>query len=166
MVVLIALPACRRERRSQVTTVEEEPGALVSVIHTADPRAAMQLVRGFHDIEHSAWRWTRGQFTVALKPPAGSAEKGATLEVKLTVPEPIMQHVKGTTLSAKIGNIVLEPQSFNAVGDHVYKREVPGSALAGDAVTIDFTLDRFLAAGEVEGRELGIIVSSVGLLAK
>jgi hypothetical protein len=70
------------------------------------------------------------------------------------------------TLSAKIGNIVLEPQTFSAAGDAVYKREVSPAALTGEAVTVEFSLDKFLAAGQVEGRELGLIVSSVGLLAK
>jgi hypothetical protein len=162
---LLVAPGCRRQR-SRATTVEEQSGVLASVVFAADPRTAMQLSKGFHDVEQNAWRWTTSQFNVVLRPPPGAAQKGATLEVKLSVPDPVIQHVKGTTLSAKVGGLALEPQAYTAAGDNVYKREIPASALTGDAVTIEFALDKFLAAGQVEGRELGIIVSSVGLLAK
>ena len=164
--VLLAAPACKRQRRSKVTTVEEDQGALASLVLTADPKASIQLLKGFHDIEQNSWRWTRGQFSVVLKVPAGAAQKGASLELRLTVPDPVIQHVKGTTLSSKTVGIQLEPQTFDKAGEYVYKRDIPASALASDAVTIDFALDRFIAAGLIEGRELGVIVMSIGLLAK
>lgn len=164
--ILLTAPACKRQRRSNVTTVEEDQGGLASTVLIADPKASIQLIRGFHEIEQNAWRWTRGEFSIALKPPAGAARKGATLEVKLTVPDPVIQQLKGTSLSAKTGGIALEPQTFDKAGEYVYQRDIPPSALSGDAVTIDFTLDRFIAAGVLESRELGVIVASIGLLAK
>jgi hypothetical protein len=38
--------------------------------------------------------------------------------------------------------------------------------LNAPGVTFDFALDKFLAAGQVEQRELGIIVTTIGLLEK
>jgi hypothetical protein len=164
-VALLLTPGCRRQR-SRATTVEEQSGVLASVVFAADPRTAIQLSKGFHDVEQNAWRWTAGQFNVVLRPPSGAAQKGATLEVKLSVPDTVIQHLKSTTLSAKVGGLALEPQTYTTAGENVYKREIPASVLTGDAVTIEFSLDKFLAAGQVEGRELGIIVLSAGLLSK
>lgn len=126
----------------------------------------MQLVRGFYALEGGAWRWTMGRFTVTLRPPTGSAAKGARLEVKLAVPETVLNKVGPVSLSATVGGLAIEPQTFSTAGDHTYTRDVPASALTGEAATFDFALDKYLAAGVVEQRELGIIVSSVGLTAK
>jgi hypothetical protein len=38
---------------------------------------------------------------------------------------------------------------------------VPAAALGPDPITVDFAVDKFLPAGTVETRELGLIVSSV-----
>jgi hypothetical protein len=163
---LAPVSGCKRQRRGQVTTVEEETGPLVSMVNTADPRAAIQLVHGFHEIEHNAWRWTRGQFSVTLRVPDGGAAKGATLEVKLAVPDSVINHVKSTTLSAKIGAAVLDPATYSTSGEQTYTRDVPATELTGEAVSVDFSLDKFLESGVAEERELGIVVSSIGLIAK
>jgi hypothetical protein len=123
-------------------------------------------VKGFHEIEQNAWRWTRGEFAVTLRPPDGSATKGATLDLRLTVPDPVIQRLKSVTLSAKAGSATLEPQTFTTPGEYSFKRDVPASVLTGEAVSIDFALDRFLAAGVADGRELGVIVSSIELIGK
>jgi hypothetical protein len=124
----------------------------------------MQLVRGFYDVEAGGWRWTKGRFAVTLKPPAGAAEKGALLELKLNVPEPVLQRVHAIQLTASINGVAMDPETFSKPGNYVYSRNVPPASLAGEAVTIDFALDKFLAAGVVEQRELGVIVTSAGLL--
>jgi len=157
---------CRRSKRPRVETVEEDQGPLASVVVFSDPRTSMQLVRGFYEMEGGAWRWTMGKFTVTLRPPPGSSEKGARLEVKLAVPEAVIAKIGPVSLSATVGGLALEPQTFSAPGDGVYARDVPASALGGEAATFDFALDKYLAAGVVEQRELGIIVSSVGLTTK
>jgi hypothetical protein len=164
--LLLPITACERQRRSKVVTVEEEPAPLASVIHTGDPRSAIQLVKGFHEIEQNSWRWTRGEFAVTLRPPDGSATKGATLDLRLTVPDPVIQHLKSVTLSARIGSVVLEPQAFSTPGEYNYKRDIPASVLTGEAVSVDFSLDKFLAAGVADGRELGVVVTSIELISK
>jgi hypothetical protein len=44
----------------------------------------------------------------------------------------------------------------------VFSRDVPARAFTGDAATVEFSLDKFLAAGKVEQRELGVIAVSAG----
>lgn len=171
LLVLVALAAastagCKAKRRVRVETVEEEAGPLANVVRMNDPKTAVQLVRGFYSLEQGAWRWTKGQFSVTLHPPAGSAQNGARLEMKLTVPDAVIERVKATTLAATVNGHVLEPEKFTKGGEFVYKREVPASVLGGDAATFDFQFDKFLAAGQIEERELAAIVSSVALFRK
>ncbi len=163
---LIIAGGCRRGSKVSVETVEEGSQELASMIHVADPRTSIQLLRGFHDVEQNAWRWTLSKFSVTLRPPAGAVGKGALLQLKLSIPDAVIAKVGPVTLSAAIGASSLEPQSFAKAGEHLYSREVPSEVFTGEAVTVDFALDKFLAAGTVEQRELGIVVTMVGLLAK
>ncbi|MFN7918691.1 MAG: hypothetical protein U0Q16_01255 [Bryobacteraceae bacterium] len=158
--------ACKRSRKQRVETVEDDKTELSSVVAMSNTAHAVQLVRGFYDLEQGGWRWTMGKFSVTLKTPSGAGEKGATLELKTSVPEAVLSKIQTTTLSASIGGTALEPEKLSKPGEFVYTRNVPASALKSEAVTVDFELDKFLAAGMVEQRELGIIVTSVGLLAK
>ena len=105
---VLALGGCKRQQSVQVETVEEEGLDLVSAIHAADPRAASQLVRGFHDVEQNAWRWTRGKFAVTLKVPPGASEKGGMLELKFTVPDSVLTRKKKVTLSASLDGAAIE----------------------------------------------------------
>ncbi len=141
----------------------EQPPPLAPVIHVADPRTSFQLLKGFHALEQNSWRWTAGKFSVVLKPPARAAQNGATLRVKLTLPEPISQRLGTVTLSATVNHQALPPESYAKAGDYIYTRDVPGSALAGESATVDFALDKALPPGDVDQRELGIILTTVGL---
>ncbi len=158
--------ACRRKSRLSVETVEEGDPQLVSVIHAADPRAATQLVRGFYDVEQNSWRWTMGKFSVALRPPAGASKNGAVLQLKFSVPDPVIGKLKSVTLTPSINGVAVDPETYSKAGEYVFTRDIPPASLAGDAVTVDFALDKFLAAGMVEQRELGVVVTTIGLLPK
>ena len=137
---------------------------MATMIHTADPRAAGQLLKGFHDNETS-WRWTQKLFSVVLKPPANAAKNGATLQVQLAVAEPIIKVTGPQTLSAKIGTLQLAPETFSKPGQYTYTRDVPASAFQSDAVTVEFTLDK-AATVSGDSRELGVIVSLLGFEAR
>ncbi len=164
--LMLLTPGCRSRQTIQVETIEEETPSLASMVHVADPRASVQLLKGFHDVEQNAWRWTMGRFSVTLRPPAGAAEKGAYLYVKLVVPEPVIQRTKAMRLDANVEGAAIEGETYTKPGEFVFRKEVPAQALKAGAVTAVFALDQFLAAGSVEERELGIIVSSIGLEAK
>jgi hypothetical protein len=161
-----AAPGCKAKRRVRVETVEEESGPLVSFIRMSEPKNAVQLARGFYGLEQGAWRWTKGEFSVTLRPPAEAEQNGARLEMKITAPEAIMAKIGRTTLQCTVNGHVVEPETIEKPGEFIYKREIPASVLGGEAVTFDFKLDKFIAAGELEERELGLIVSTVGLLKK
>jgi hypothetical protein len=70
------------------------------------------------------------------------------------------------TLSASANGTRLEPETYMKGGEHTYSRDVPAAAMQGDAVTLNFALDKFLPPTGEDSRELGIIMSTVGFEAK
>jgi len=164
VVVLVASAAACRRRPPQVDTVEDENQGALSVIQVAHPRATPQLLSGFHQVEQNSWRWTASRFAVLLGAPAGAQQNGARLEVRLTVPEPVISRRKSVTLSCSVEGTPLAPETYTREGEVTYERDVPAAALARPPVKVTFGVDKFLKAGEVETRELGIIISSVGLV--
>jgi hypothetical protein len=162
-ILILLAPGCRDREKITVGQTEEEALRLASVVHVADPRSASQLVSGFYDIEQNAWRWTAGQFTVLLRPPRNAVQKGAVLKLKFSVPEPVLAKLKTISLSASLGGLDLSPETYTQAGEFTYSRDVSGAVLAGDAVKVDFSLDKSLPPNAVDQRELGVIVSNVGL---
>jgi len=163
--LLVAAPACKRAHVSHVDTVEEPP-RLASLVHMNDRTMAGQLTTGFYDIENNAWRWTMQKFAVTLRPPARSAQQGAWLDFRLTVPPPAIQKLGRITLSASAGGAALAPETYSRAGEYAYRRDIPASALAADSIRIDFELDKAIPPGDVDKRELGVVASSIALVAK
>ena len=158
----LTFAACKH---GQTVAVEQEDNGprLASTVHTGDPKSEAQLLSGFFGIEQNAWRWTAQQFSVALRPPAGAAQKGATLNVQLAVSDASINQLKTMTLSASAGNAPLPPETYTQAGSFTYTRDVPASQLTGDSVRIDFHLDKALPPAGTDERHLGLIVSSIGL---
>ena len=163
-VFAVAPAGCKRKKRAAKS--EEQPTGLATMVNAADPRAAVQLVRGFHDVEQNAWRWTTGSFAVTLKPPANAAQKGATLQFKFVLPGAVIDKLKSMTLSASVNGHKLAPETYTKEGEYTYSRDVPPGALAGDAVNVEFTLDKYLPASPDDLRDLGVIMTIVGFEAK
>jgi len=153
-------------KRKQAQSFEKGAPELASTVHLGDPRVADQLVSCFHQIEANAWRWTARQFIVVLRAPAGSGQLGAGLQVHLTVPPVVIEKLSAITLSASIGDGALAPETYSKPGDYVYQRDVPANLIQSGAVRIEFQLDKSMPGGLVDQRELGIVVSSIGLALK
>jgi len=163
--ILAAAGGCKRGPSKSQATVEEAP-AVSSVLQTADPKAAPQLLKGFYDVEAGSWRWTAGKFSVSLSPPAGAPERGARLILRLTVPDPVIQKAGPVKLSASVEGTPLAGETFSKPGQYVFSRDVPASALGKRVVVVDFALDKFLPPSGSDERELGVVVSAVGFEAK
>jgi hypothetical protein len=163
---LAATQGCRREEKIKLEPTDESTPTLVSMVQASDPRSAIQLIRGFHGLEQNSWRWTMGRFVVTLRPPAGSADKGAKLTLNFTLPEAVLDKVKSTTITASIQNTTLESHTYTKPGEQVFTTDIPAALLKGDSATVEFAMDRFLTAGSVDGRELGLVFVSVGLESK
>ncbi len=156
---------CKRPQPS-VDIIEDEHQPALSSVHAANPRAAAQLLSGFHELEGNSWRWTKGKFSVILETPKGAAGNGAQLELKFAVPEPVIARRKAVTLLVSVEGQALAPETYTMPGEHTYLRPVPASALSAGPVKVDFALDKYLASGEIETRELGVVFTSAALLPK
>ncbi|MBI4910595.1 MAG: hypothetical protein HY820_43685 [Acidobacteria bacterium] len=164
--LLIGAAGCKTPKRVRVSAIDDEEGALHSIVQVSDPKTALQLVKGFHELEGNTWRWTKGQFAVTLRPPLNAASDGAWLVFRFVLAESVLNKVGGVRLTASIGNVTLAPEAYEKTGEHMYRREVPAAALQGETVTVEFRCDKFLAAGQVESRELALIAYVIGLEAK
>ena len=157
------LAACKGRERVPAAQTEEEQGELAGVVHMADERAASQLLSGFHTLEQNSWRWTAGRFAVLVRTQGGAAEKGANLRLKFFIPDAVLAKLKVMALSATVNGMPLAPESYTQPGDFTYAREVPPAALRAETAKVEFALDKFLPPSEADQRELGVVVTSVGL---
>jgi hypothetical protein len=148
---------CKRKQASQ------KAPRMASAIHMGDPQTAAQLISGFYGIEQNAWRWTGRRFTLVLAPPLGAAQKGGTLQLRLTVPPVIIEKLKTISLSAVINGNALSPETYTQAGDYTYTRDVAPALLAGEAVWVDFQLDKSMPPSGADLRDLGVVVLSAGL---
>lgn len=156
---------CKRRRRVTVATVEEA-SALASVVATADPHAAAQLVSGFYGVEQNSWRWTAGRFSVLLRPPRSAATNGAVLQLKFTIPDVAISKMKNVSLSAYVNGTALAPETYKQAGQFIYSRDVPANLLTGDVARVDFSLDKTMPPTAADRRELGVVATMVGLQPK
>ncbi len=159
--LLLASTGCKRRHRSSGQTQ-----LVASTIYAGDPNAAPHFAKGFYQVEENAWRWTGKDFSVDLSPPLHADQKGAQLVMKLAVPDVVIQKLGSVQLSAAIQDDKLEPQIYTKPGQYTYTRDVPAGKLQNDVVRIDFSVDHTLAPTQTDIRQLGIIVSEVGLVAK
>jgi hypothetical protein len=160
---LLLTVACRREEKIKLEATDESQPVLASTVHAADPKTSMQLTNGFHGIEQNAWRWTMGHFAVTLQAPAGAKERGAVLVMKFSAPDVVMQKLKKTTLTALVQKTAVGTATYTSAGEQTFRADVPAALLNSDAVNVEFSLDPFLPAGALDGRELGVVFVSASL---
>lgn len=156
--VLLTGSGCKRRHRNL--------NQRVSNISAADPNVASHFTSGFYGVESNAWRWTAKDFSVNLAPPLNANQKGAELVMKLSVPDAVIEKVNSVTLSASVDGYKLEPETYTKGGQYTFTRDVPADKLQGDSVQINFAVDHTIPPTGSDARELGVIVSQIGLVAK
>ena len=82
------------------------------------------------------------------------------------VPEPVIQKLKSIKLSASVEGVALPGETYSKPGGYVYSQEVPAKALAKNVVVVDFKLDKCVPPGDVDRRELGVVMTAVGFEAR
>ena len=165
--ILLGAGCSGKYSRTAVQNDEGEPAAakavLVSSLKMSDPSAKEQLAKGFYALESGAWRWTAGNFSAVLKTPPGAAQKGATLTLALVVSDAVLKQVHSQSLTAAIAGKTLKSENYQDPGGHTFTADIPAVSLTGDTVTVDFSLDNSLPPGPSDRRELGVIVTAVGV---
>jgi hypothetical protein len=164
LLAALVVTGCRGPDLTGLT--EEEPPQPSAEVQVADPVTSSQLLSGWYKVEGNSWRWTAGKFAVLLRPPIGSATKGATLTLNFAVPDVVISQLHSVTLRASIQGTRLAPETYEQGGRAVYTRDVPASLLSGNTSRIDFELNRVMVPGKGDTRELGVIADRVGLEVK
>jgi len=118
------------------------------------------LVRGWHDLEFGAWRWTERRFSVRLATPLH--DEPATLRFRFHLPPSLAASRPSLSLTATVNGTALPPQTCSGAGDHQYVRSVPAPALTPGNVVVDFELDSALGPTALDRRELGLLVDFSG----
>ena len=163
---LLMSTGCKEKQQPRAQTLADEAIGLASMIHTADPRSEPQLLSGFYGVENNSWRWAGPRFSVNLRPPANAAQDGATLLLKFTIPDVVINQLKSMTLSSTVNGTKLEPETYTRSGEQSYSRDVPASLLHGNAARVDFSFDKALPPSPTERRDLAAIVTIVGFEAR
>ena len=113
---------------------------------------------GFHSVEDGRWRWTEGAFTIVMRRPAGEAE----LALDFNIAEATIERLGPLLLTASINGAPLGKREYRQAGPQQFVWRLPPSGSSGDP-TFHFQLNKFLKRGEMDQRELGVIVKSVGI---
>lgn len=157
---------CQRKHHANPAATIEEEGELATSISVADPKDATQLLSGFYNVEGDAWRWSMKQFAVSLAPPTGAAQNGATLVLNFALPDAVAGKLLGVSVTPTVAGRPVPPCHVTQPGEQTCQFAVPAAALKADAVVVEFTLDKAVEPGEGDSRQLGLVVSRIGFVAK
>jgi tRNA (mo5U34)-methyltransferase len=131
------------------------------LVRSRKVRQQAHLLDGWHQAEPHGWRWTARRFSIAFHeiPRQGPAH----LRVNFALPEVLLEQLGPITLAAKMGKQPLGSVRYGTSGEHLYHANVSPPDPASGPLTIEFELDKAIPPGDVDKRELGIIVTSVEL---
>jgi hypothetical protein len=175
--LVLELAACKHKGQAHTssgdTTIavspdvfDTKPVAALSDLKMSDPQAEPQLVHGFYRVESGSWRWTASKFAVILRWPEGSAQQGALLEFKFSLPEVIVNKFGPVTLSAKINGTALHSQTYSKPGDYIYASPIAAEAPSTGQANLEFSTDKAMPPSNADKRELALVAVSVALLKK
>jgi cephalosporin hydroxylase len=116
-----------------------------------------QLWNGTED-----WTWTSRVFSVLLDPPAEG--RSAYLLFDFALPSEVMPPGRAATLVARVNGIEVFRESYSRSDRYSFSRPVPAQALRKRPAEVEFEVDQAVPDGQ--GRPLGLIAVSVGLLAQ
>ena len=100
---------------------------------------------------------------MALQPPEGAEQRGATLYLHLYFPDSQIESLGPMTLSASTEGETLQPQTFSKGGTYIYTREIPKELLTTSILPVRFCFDKAVPPYKSDGRELAAIVTGIEL---
>ncbi len=137
-----------------------------SSVNMADPAQAAQLLDGFYGIEGGKSRWTARNFSALLKVPPGNTAASTlkvALSLKLYVPDVQIRNLGPITISAEVAGQELPGLILSKPTEYTYSASVPTTALQSGYVVVNFHLDKSSTGLNGDARELGVVVTEVGL---
>lgn len=122
-----------------------------------DRQWTVTLLEGWHALEGGRFRWTERRFAVKLE--ASSAAPCSELSVQFHLPQELLAKLGAVSLSVAVNGSALPAQTYTAPGDQTFSRRIPAGLADGTLLHVEFTLDKALAPGAGDGRELGVAIS-------
>lgn len=123
--------------------------------------AHADLLAGWHSAAPDGWRWTEQRFCARLETGPGNS---AQVELKFYVPPELIDRFGAVTLFAAADHRELPSRILREAGAFSYTAKF--DAPASDGWTqLDFWVDHALPPSDRDSRELGIVVSSLEILA-
>ncbi|MGJ5813741.1 class I SAM-dependent methyltransferase [Paludibaculum fermentans] len=146
-------------RTSNPLSLEQHDERAYVLLKNRKALANVELLSGWHDAEQSGWRWTRREFSALA---TVAAEPGASLQlqVQFFLSGDVIRRLGPITLRCRAEGRPVEQASYPEAGDMVYRAALPALPAEGP-ILLQFSLDKALPPGELDDRELGIIVQSI-----
>jgi tRNA (mo5U34)-methyltransferase len=143
-------------RDSDPVSSDRDERAFCLLRSTAGGDGRMELLNGWHRLEHDCYRWTERRFAVRLKAPA--PEQAARLRLRFYIPPETLDKLGPMTLSAEVNGVSLPAQTYASAEEQVYSADVPAGALTGTRALVEFALDKAVPPSPEDSRELGVVV--------
>ncbi len=137
--------------------IDIQPRTIRRAAH-AQELSTPEKVEGFYQAEAGGFRWTKRQFALTF-----SGSGAARLILQLYIPDASIQKLGTITMTARLGDHDLAPETFRRSGEYTFERDVPAGWMKPEGNRFDFALDKSLAPTAQDGRELGIVVVSAVL---
>src|SRR5581483_6559319 len=141
-----------------VTPAGDARAFILAKSRLAAPPSTFRLMRGWHNLEHEAWRWTDRVFSMEIH--SAVALQPATLRFVFQLPDVVFTKTPALTLSARVNGSALASRIYSTPGEHEYIAQVP-SVKAGTAL-VEFELSHAIAPTDTDRRQLGLLVDFTG----
>ncbi len=141
-----------------VTSAGDARAFLLAKSRLAAPPSSFRLLSGWHELEHTAWRWTDRAFSIEVRP--SEALQPATLRFVFQLPEVVFANTRSLTLSVRCNGTPLPSAIYSTPGEHEYVASVP--KVNAGAALVEFEMSHAIAPTEKDRRQLGLLVDFSG----
>jgi hypothetical protein len=114
------------------------------------PRFSVSLLEGWHALEQNSFRWTERRFSILLKRPLPLKVSDFHFAFRLVGDAPVK-------VSARVNEVNVPSETFVEEGEHCFRFKFPREAVS--PTRIDFSVDKCVAGGVFDERELGLLVA-------
>lgn len=135
---------------------DERLFCLLKSTREGNPFRNLDLIAGWHAPEEGGWRWTERRFSIGT---GIDATPPSLVRIQFFLPAELRRDWSLTIRCSANGHALPE-RKYDAAGEHEYEARIPEAALSGEYLRLEFELSQAIAAGEMEGRELGIAVQA------
>jgi 2-polyprenyl-3-methyl-5-hydroxy-6-metoxy-1,4-benzoquinol methylase len=139
------------DRGSEPARLDRDQRAFCLLKSRICPQYWVKLLEGWHPLEQTSFRWTERKFAVELKRPPLVSLSTFRFDFRLTFPGPVI-------LNVGVNGMDLPKASYTAEGEHSYSAKLPREALKNTSIRIDFEVDKCVASGTLDERELALLV--------